>query len=442
MTKVRQLPDIYIRGAIANETMKNLTPAQRAYAEEVCDMVADHEVLTGHKNMFMNQLGRTIRCDYADRIAAAQEYRITIWRGVIYLLYHREYSYRCKACNATSYQSQRGATIKFDRRWNCCPACKSYAIDDPGDSGLEPDSFITESEYEQLLLDLASQGRHGPKVKSCIKPIPGKKKVPNPYKVLADPAQLKKFFGEFIWNYFRQNIKENKVTHHGKKTHILVGPVDTVAVQAITQLLKVNAINYQCDPYSPVDGYFAIYCQPYGIDPEIFLEILEIKEFVQLHGGDVKVDGADIGFTLDNAILVKDLYGSAELVELATATNDQVQVVTNSMPKDDGDDHDIVQQLEKQNMRDMQVIEQNDRISALREALPEGDCRHVLDLITNQGEVFDRFAEMYPDDVMANKGVPRQNRMAEFLGCSAKAIKQYRTTIQIQALAHGIVPEG
>jgi hypothetical protein len=439
MAKVRQLADLFLRGALANETMKNLTKDQKELAEVVCGQVMDHDVLTGHKNMFMNKLGTTIRCDFTNRMMAQQEYRITIWRGVIYLLYHREYSFRCKACDASSYQSQRGAPIKFDRRWDRCPACKNHAIDDPRDSGLEKGSFIADSDYEDLILNMTRNGQNPPTVCSCIKSIPGKKKVDNPNQILNDPVQIKKFFGEFIWNYFRQSIQENKIIHHGKHTERLSGPVDILAVQCITQLLKVNKINFQCDSFSPVDGYFAIYCQPYGLDPESIIELVELKKLVEEHGGEIKIDGPESSSYLDNAILVKDLYGSAAVVEFNVAVNDQVQVVTNSVSKDEDDDSDIVQQLEKPNMNhDIREFEQNDTISAVRDSLPEGDCRTVLDLIINQGEAFDRFAAMYPDDVMANRGVPRQNKMAEFLGCSQKQIKSYRQEIHIQVVVHGV----
>jgi len=446
MAKVRQMANLYLRGALANETMKNLTPDEKELAELVCDQVMEHEVLTGHKNMFMNKLAVTIRCDFADRLMAQQEYRISIWRGVIYLLYHRAYSYQCAACKATSYQSQRGAPIKFDRRWACCPACGQYAIDKPGDSGLERGSFISKQDYEALILNMTKSGQQAPSVCGCVDPIPGKKKVDDPNQILNDPVQVKKFFGEFIWNYFRQTIKENKITHHGRRNQQLAGPIDTVAVQCITQLLKVSKTHFQCDPFSPVDGYFAIYCQPYGIDPEVIGEIHELQELVESYGGEIRIDsdrgrfdknGAPSYF--NSAILIKDLYGSAPIVEVNIAVNDQVQVITNSVAKDDDNEPDIVQQLEKPNMsHDIRDFEQYDTIAALRRSLPEGDCRLMLDLITNQGDAYGEFAKMYPDDTMTNHGIPHQNKMAKFLDCSQKQIKIYREMIHIQAVAYGI----
>jgi len=450
MAKVRQLADLFLRGALANETMKNLTVKEKELADRVCDQVMNHDVLMGHKNMFMTKLGTTIRGDFTDRLMAQQEYRITIWRGVIYLLYHRKYSFRCRACDATTYQSQRGAPIEFDRRWDCCPACRSYTINDPGESGLEAGSFITNTDYETLMLDLTNHGQQVPTVQSCIEPIPGEKKVTNPAQILDDPAQIKKFFGEFIWNYFRQSIKENKISYHGKQNHKLIGPLDTVAVQYVIQLLKVSKTNFQCDPFSPVDGYFIIYCQPYGLDPEVIGGLHDLQDFVQSYGGELKIDNDSGRFDeteekvgtpsyFDNAILVKDLYGSAPFVELDITINDRVQMVTNSVSKDKDNNQDIIQQVEKPNMNhDIREFEQSDTISVLRESLPEGDCRAVLDLITNQGETFNRFVEIYPNDIMTNHGIPRQNRMAEFLGISQKQVKTYRETIHIQAVAHGI----
>ena len=439
MAKVRQLAHLYLRGALANETMKHLTPEQKELAELVCDQVVGHEALNGHKNMFMNKLGTTIRCDYTDRLMAQQEYRITIWRGVIYLLYHHEYSFRCTACGATSYLSQRGATIKFDRRWACCPACRQYAIDSPGDSGLERGSFILDTDYETILLSMTEDGTESPTICSCVEPIQGKKKVEKPEKILNDPDQIKKFFGEFIWNYFRQNIKENKITHHGRHLKKFCGPVDTVAVQCITQLLKVSKVNFQCDPFSPVDGYFAIYCRPYGLAPELVIDLLELKEIVEAKGGEIRIDGSEANSYLDNAILVKDLYGSAPVIELDIAINDQVQVITNGTSKNDDDESDVVAQLEKPNMNhDIREFEQKEAIAVLRKSLPEGDHRNILDLITNHGVIFEQFSKMYPDDTMANRGVPRQNRMAEFLGISQKQVKTCREAIQVQAVVHGI----
>jgi len=439
MAKVRQLPQLYLRGALVNETMKNLTPAQRETVDRISDEVSKHSVMASNKSKFLSQLGVTIGSDYSNRLEATNEYKIAIWRGVVHILYHRSYKFQCKACGATSYQSKFGKKISIDRRFDVCPACKSKEIVDPGSTGVESGIYVKDEVFDTMLLDMTNQGLNPPTAKSCIKSIPGQKKVQNPDVILKNPNQLKKWFGEFVWNYFKQTLNENKITHHGRKKHTICGALDQVAVEWILHILALQKVPYQCDSFSTIEGYYAIYTRLWTLDvAEVNLELVKVKEFVGDRGGEVILGGSDNGY-LNNAVLVRDMLGSAPCVEVNVATNERVQVVGSTIRAGEDETMDPIQQLEKpMAIDDYKLIDSDDTLTVMRKKLPDGNCQIMLDLMTTTGEAYDRLVEKFPETIASNFGVPRQNRIAEFLGCSPKEVKRCRAIIEQQMIIHGL----
>ena len=61
---ITQLPELYLRGSLANETMANLTEAEKEKAAYITDFVANHDVLQKHKRRYMRDLSTTIGGDY------------------------------------------------------------------------------------------------------------------------------------------------------------------------------------------------------------------------------------------------------------------------------------------------------------------------------------------------------------------------------------------
>src|SRR6516164_8922237 len=108
MGRLRQLPQIYLRGAIANETMKNLPPEEVAHINIMVEQLAGSQLLAGHRQEFVNKLAQTFGGDYRDDHATADaEFHIAVWRACVYLIHHTDYSFRCRACQSSTYLTQR-----------------------------------------------------------------------------------------------------------------------------------------------------------------------------------------------------------------------------------------------------------------------------------------------------------------------------------------------
>jgi hypothetical protein len=524
MPKVRQLSEIYLRGALANVTMRQLTPAQRQHVEQLVQTLTNHPILAGHKHEFLYALRTTIACDYKNPDDALTEYRIAIWRAIVHIFYHTDYTFQCTACGSTDYLSQRGTRVPINRQFDFCPVCNHCAILDPGDSTCQPGVPVTGDEFAAIQDNIARQNderrayshytiacnpylippsdfelhfadicfrlliaggnvycdadciavddlkAHADHVKaverllsdihvdccrsraaelpplalptyhSCITAIPGKSKVENPELILQDDIQITKMFGSFIWNYLRQILLENRRIYHDRKTRNIVGPADCVAVKAIVCLL--NDIDAYCiynpneNPtnHSPQYGsHYTIMCDPYLIPPDDFeLRFADIRCRLLAVGGDVCCG--------PNQILVKDLKGQAACLELVAPYCDEVQVVNNSSREEDGEPLEIITQVEaRMSVTDSPaMVDMGDELATIRESLPEGDCQRIFELLQCQGPIYQQFAERYPDAVKTNGGIPHQNRMAEFLGCTTKDIKRHQDQIRLQLIGHGI----
>jgi len=86
----RQMPELYLRGAIFNETMKNLTQEQMDEVEKKMEILLKTPSLTKSREKFCQTLAVTIGADYReDKNAALQEYKIALMKATIYVMYHK-----------------------------------------------------------------------------------------------------------------------------------------------------------------------------------------------------------------------------------------------------------------------------------------------------------------------------------------------------------------
>jgi hypothetical protein len=446
MSKVRQLSEVFLRGSLANVTMKNLTMEEQMRIEELMVIVGEHEVLAGHRQEFIYQLGSTIAADYHDNINAAQEeFRIAVWRGLVHLLYHTDYSFECSLCDSTSFLSQSNRITPFNRQFDFCPVCNCCLISDPCDSIFNINDSLTQEEYLHLVDRLEREHKRPPIIKSCIRAISGASKVEDPERILNDPDQLKKYFGSFIWNYFRQILLENPITKHKKKTIGLFGPADKIAADAINLLLSdIKAFHVysgypECNDLLPV-GYpcYVITCDPMLLPPSDFYpRFWEIRERLMSLGGEVTI--------VSNHILIRDMQGQSPYAEFPASINSEVQIVNNVVGyrSDGGDSIDVISQLEDHNMLEdsARAIDTREIILRVQDCLPDGNCQAVFQLLYGTGPIYQRFVQEYPDTPRVNQGIPHKNRMARFLGCTPKDIKKCEATIGLQLIAHGIATE-
>jgi len=63
--KVRQMSEVFLRGSLANETMKHLTKEQVERSGNLAKEISEAQILAGHRQEFIYRLSTTISCDYS-----------------------------------------------------------------------------------------------------------------------------------------------------------------------------------------------------------------------------------------------------------------------------------------------------------------------------------------------------------------------------------------
>lgn len=425
MPIVRQLPKIYLRGSIANITMSNITETERQEINDIVLQVANHKEMIKNKQKIIKKFGVTIGGDYADdRQAAENDYQIAIWRGVVSLLYHREYSFKCEACNQSSYQTKRGKQKSIDQIHLCCPNCNKVKLTHKG--SIEHNTqFIDYNEYRTLL----DQGHNNCEITSPIIPIAGNKKYENPHDILNDPRQLKKFFGEFAWNYFRQHLKENKRLEH-KKTPQLIR--DKPSIIIAKELISIcTQMNIECTPNED-ESY--IHILGLQTPPEFSIEFSKIKEKALKHGVSLDIDHNTI------SIRVTDVSSNQDEIEAVVIKPEHVTVLDNQQNVTEDENGSTLEQVDykfvegkKMILEDhVAMIETCDALTTVRKALPIGTCQSIYDIFCQSGQAYEEFSDKY------GSGDPKLNQMAEYFGLTIRAINEFKEQIKLVCLSHGL----
>src|SRR5271166_4357173 len=239
-TQLRQMSQVYLRGSLANETMKYATPEQQQQTNQLVNKLLEWPALQGQKNEFINKLARSIKGDYKDdREHAIAEYRIAVWKAAVQLLHHTNYHFICQNCKTTSYKTIRGKKKAFDRRYPECPSCTCVKINDPGDSDFVEGQYVKFEKFQAATETSISRITRV----SPIIGIAADHKVSNYQEILNDEVQLAKYVGQFVLNYYRQIIRENKITKELKLEQI-VGPADQILVKELLTVL--DQCNVKC----------------------------------------------------------------------------------------------------------------------------------------------------------------------------------------------------
>ena len=430
MTLVRQLPELTLRGSIANITMANLTNEEMRHVEEVYKKVRSHKVLQSNRAQVINGLGFTIKNDYSEKQAAEQEYDIAIWRGVVNILYHKDYTFYCTHCNASTYLTQRGKPKTIDRQQVPCPNCKMAVVDEPGCSDYAVGQIVNHSEAQERFKNVSE---NTPTFKSTISYVSGDHKYADPDQILNDDEQLKKFFGEFVWNYFRQQIKENK--RKSNKTHVeLSGPADQMILELIISTCVRLKANYSCDKML-FNGRYTVQIAILQTSPEFSIELSQIIELAKENDVEVVIN--------KNSIDVKARYSSPTLT-VGVMRSEHVTMVEDQNTQVDGEAKGFsVSQVSHRTVAGG-TMDQEDHEACydLREAsertrrsLPDNDCRRVFDIFKQEGIEYDAYCNLF------NEEIPKIKNVAKMLSITPRAVKQHRETIKIYCLTHGFVPD-
>jgi hypothetical protein len=352
--------------------------------------------------------------------------------------------------------TKRGKPKPIDRIQDVCPNCHCVEVEDPGvGTGLSKGQFLTMEEFQESYKSMPSGlGWRAPQAKSTIDPVAGNKKYDEPQKIIEDPRQLRKFFGEFVWNYFRQQINENKRKEHRKEPVSMMGDTDYLVTMEIISLCNEREIDYNfCFKTQPRDGKYTIRILGLMTPPEFTAEFAQLKARAALLGVPIVVTPSTIEVALAPdapplPIQVKYDKDDPEKIvdrwQIKVYRPEHVSVLDNFACVSEEQDSDFtISQIsyrtvggERMDLEDHVTSVDNDEVMrAIRESLPDGDCKDVFDIISGQGETYVRFSEEYGD------GQAAVNHIATFLGITTRAVNQHKQTIHHHCLANNFVPE-
>lgn len=435
MSLVRQMPELYLRGSMANITMANMTSEAKEHVSGLVEFIAEHPKMQGHRQQMMREFGVTIKSDYNDDyMAADEEYKIAIWRGVVDLYYHHNYTFKCRACQSGYYTTKRGRPKQIDRVMIPCPNCDMVEITKQGDTSLTVGSFVTNREFLDSFADFPT-GSNVPECRSTIDYIAGDKKYDNPDAILNDPDQLRKFFGEYVWNYFRQQINENKRQEYYRTPQLICDRADFVITQEIISAChRTHTDYYYCNRTQPEFGKYNIRIQTMLVPPEFIAEYSLVLNKAKLYGIKVETTASDILVYCDS---------DAPTIESYIIKPEYISILDSKPSSENEESEFSVQQVSHKTVRGSrmdfdshtQAVESLDVLEIIRDALPEGHCRAVFDLSAQVGEIYDKFSSEYGD------GLPRISYMAQFLGVTPKVIKTHQDTIKVICVANGLMPD-
>lgn len=432
------MAELYIRGGLANVTMKHLTPSEQLYCQEICEMVSDHDNMKKHKIQVMRMLGETIGGDYReDRTTAEQEYKIAIWKAVVNLLYHRHYTFKCSNCGATQRTiKSTGTTKPIDQMLIPCPNCQCAKLDDKivivdKDSDKSSLQSVIYAIINTPTSDEIEQQREILNDEELIRYSQGYRYY-NPNKILSDDTQLTKFFGEFVWGYFKQSLLENSRAHKTQKNTIS-GRLDELIILEILEVCKkYNIKPYYCHHTQPENGWYTIQYEWYTTTLEFTASILPIIQ---------KAHDNQIPIVFDGSyIKVKETL-TAPILQSTVNNTDHISIV-NSANNSSDDNQFTIESVSYNTTGDSGMedsstaeIDGNDVLEAIFESLPEGNCKKIFKIFTQEGEEYLQFCAKYSYDQK-----PKQAHIAEHLNIPIRTVKTHMEQIKLMMLAHNCVP--
>ena len=479
MPILRQMPEIYLRGSLANITMANINENDRAELDNIVKYVANHPEMAKHRAQIIKQFSVTIGGDYSsDHSAGESDYLIAIWRGAVNLLHHRDYAFECTICESRTYKTKRGKPKSIDRRSIYCPNCNKTIMDG------KP---IDYSEYRKSLLEADLS-----KPCSPINAIEGDKKYNNADEILSDPKQLKKFFGEFAWNYFRQQLLENKRQEHKKSPQLISGRPCYVIAEELTSVCVNMGIYFN---KAQIEDGYSYHIMLMQTPPEFSIELSRIRDkasqnhvSIICEDNNIIIKPCDIyeivsqkineicsrlnvkyfsnlgTFTLpfdeelseevnelknqaeidvqDDRIIIRVISKTPDEIEALVMKPEHVSFMDNQQCIADEDNNSTLDQVyykfvegQKMLMEDhITMVEMNDVISTIRNSLPFGLCRNVYDILCQSGDIYNDFSDKF------GNGDPRINHIAEYLGITTRVVNDHRERIKVVCLSHGLSP--
>lgn len=422
MSRLMQMPGLYLRGSIATQTMSTLTPKQVLEIEKIVQEVGGDYALAPDKHEFIKQLGATIGGDYkSNKEAAAQEFYIALWRATVYLLHHRSYEYICTLCGASEHNK-----IIFDRTTPICPHCnQTFHNDQTATYKSNKKKHWLCDENDNIIVEAKTKTALSKNVKSPLKVAWGAQKIEDPHKIISDKTQRSKWYSTWIWNYFRQILLENTIKTHDKQQVEISGPADYIAYCVILNDLKLHKNKHQV---SESGKEYTICTNILAIPPEFSYRLSAIvKEY----------SNYNINFTIKNNYIIIEKHKNAEIVSTCIDTNQVVSNLSMDTPSDaDSNESNWSDAIDFNSGAtydgNLNSYISDEAMSRIRNELRDVKLQYAFDIFSQSGIGWHKYS-----DTCGNEQV-RKSTMAKFLEVTTKQIDHYKEMIAAQCALHGL----
>jgi hypothetical protein len=386
MSIITQLPELYLRGSLANETMANLTAEEQDRANEVVALVVNHPEMEKHKRRYIRDMSTTIGGDYRDKEAAEQDYYVIIWRGVVMLYYHKKYEFECTQCGSRTYKNKTGSLSEIRSRDNPCKNCGCT-----GDDGGSPIRAIVVGE------------RH-----------------PDPDSVIQDETQMSRWFSQQLSNATRQQLRENPITTT-TRTNTVTDYADKQIVRSVESLLNSSKISHQkVNTDKGSEQAASVYFDVQTCPSRIIGQISAIRQEAQENGVVISLDPS--GITIQRGPDCKSITQSVtEKVHVTMLTPSQRGPDMPSpieVPNEAEQDH-------------VAKIISDDFLATVDARLPTENCRAYRQIKSGEGYWYDRYLQEFGDAKVSLKNIE------SMLGLSKKELTTVR--VQVEALTLAMV---
>jgi hypothetical protein len=427
-----QMADLYIRGAIATQTMAKLSNAQVNRINNIVAVMEKDEHLAPDRHEFMKQLGATIGADYrSDPNTALQEFRVAIWKGAAHLLYHSDYSYKCSECEQMEYKSLKGDIIPMNRQYKICPYCKRTKYNNEIYKTAKTDDSI-----ELLTLDnvLAHKlPKDDSVLESPIIPIAVRPKIADPEAILNDTTQRSKWFTVWVWNYFRQILNENHIETHNHHGIHISDLSDRLVIRIIMNKCEREGYKHYYDPSMlQRKGPYILGLNVLATAPEFSDFITELREKYSCHNIVIDMNRNEIKVhsTCEPVILEDHIFTQEQVVMLYTNT---------SSNNDDSSDRSWKDAVEFKSEDskvsydgELEKFFRDEAVCKIRGSLGDTKARAVFDILSQSGTSWDEFSDQFGDKPA------KKSHIAKYLKVTPKQVDLFKRMIMTRCLSNDL----
>lgn len=435
MGRARQLPRLYsLRGSLVKVTIANLSKQEQGVVNDIVNryfQLRSSGELQRHAKAFESACRETFGID--DEFDPAQALSIAVWRMTVYLLYHTDYTFKCGKCNATHRPTHRGAKTPINQQFAVCPVCNSVKIKTKGDSRWAVGSYVDDDEYTQYLL----KSQNPAESTSPIEAIKGKRKSTlTPKDLLDNPERHMQLVKEFLWNGYRQDIKENKIKQHASRTTTMFEPADKAALVELQHSIKRCSKKFHV---SNLDDRYEVHVRTLSLKPEFTLAYHHLVEKYALYG--IKIEN-------DLARITVFKNSTAPSVEFSVTTSEDVKVMSSYGGDEEG--NLLVETVSRSDDRSKEskrmltddgvdALESREAQLYVMESLPDGLAKQVWAICTHTGDEYKSFSQQYP--YVDGGDQPKHIHLAEFFNVTTREIRQVMENIRMYCAALGYSPD-